>query len=455
MRDFMIVAKFTIKDMIKRKSFIISNVIILLIIVILFNIPNIIKSIRGDGAEANGDKLLIVDVNNVFEGALESLKSMDLNYDVQISEDKADDLEKIKQKIQNKEIDKAILIENREGEINLQYIVRNLSMESEVPQDLVNTITGLYSNLQISKLGLTQEQLQSLNPKFNLEMKQAEEEEVQGNQFAMMLLSLVLFYAIYFCAYQVSSSITTEKTSKIIETLVTSTTPKIIVLGKTIGIGIVGLLQISAMVVVALVSKKLFLEEGMLDGIIDFSTITPFLGLITALYFILGYAFYALLYALTGSTVSKPEDVQSANGPVAIVAVIGFYLAYFTMINPTSELNKIAAILPMSSPFCMPFRVMMGIATTQEICISLAVILVTIVVIAKVSVKIYSQAILNYGNKLGIKDMMKMWRNARIKNARMGTGPCGAKIKLHVWEPVPAVQNKECTFENRFQRCKN
>ena len=432
MRDFMIVAKFTIKDMIKRKSFIISNVIILLIIVILFNIPNIIKSIRGDGAEANGDKLLIVDVNNVFEGALESLKSMDLNYDVQISEDKADDLEKIKQKIQNKEIDKAILIENREGEINLQYIVRNLSMESEVPQDLVNTITSLYSNLQISKLGLTQEQLQSLNPKFNLEMKQAEEEEVQGNQFAMMLLSLVLFYAIYFCAYQVSSSITTEKTSKIIETLVTSTTPKIIVLGKTIGIGIVGLLQISAMVVVALVSKKLFLEEGMLDGIIDFSTITPFLGLITALYFILGYAFYALLYALTGSTVSKPEDVQSANGPVAIVAVIGFYLAYFTMMNPTSELNKIAAILPMSSPFCMPFRVMMGIATTQEICISLAVILVTIVIIAKVSVKIYSQAILNYGNKLGIKDMMKMWRNARIKNARMGTGPCGAKIKLHV-----------------------
>ena len=455
MRDFMIVAKFTIKDMIKRKSFIISNVIILLIIVILFNIPNIIKSIRGNGAEANGDKLLIVDVNNVFEGALESLKSMDLNYDVQISEDKADDLEKIKQKIQNKEIDKAILIENREGEINLQYIVRNLSMESEVPQDLVNTITGLYSNLQISKLGLTQEQLQSLNPKFNLEMKQAEEEEVQGNQFAMMLLSLVLFYAIYFCAYQVSSSITTEKTSKIIETLVTSTTPKIIVLGKTIGIGIVGLLQISAMVVVALVSKKLFLEEGMLDGIIDFSTITPFLGLITALYFILGYAFYALLYALTGSTVSKPEDVQSANGPVAIVAVIGFYLAYFTMMNPTSELNKIAAILPMSSPFCMPFRVMMGIATTQEICISLAVILVTIVIIAKVSVKIYSQAILNYGNKLGIKDMMKMWRNARIKNARMGTGPCGAKIKLHVWEPVPAVQNKKCTFENRSQRCRN
>ena len=81
------------------------------------------------------------------------------------------------------------------------------------------------------------------------------------------------------------------------------------------------------------------------------------------------------------------------------------------MMNPTSELNKIAAILPMSSPFCMPFRVMMGIATTQEILISLAVILITIIVVAKVSIKIYSQAILNYGNKIGLKDVMKMWKN--------------------------------------------
>lgn len=59
-----------------------------------------------------------------------------------------------------------------------------------------------------------------------------------------MLLSLVLFYAIYFCAYQVSNSITTEKTSKIMETLVTSTSPRTIVLGKTIGIGIVGLYKL-------------------------------------------------------------------------------------------------------------------------------------------------------------------------------------------------------------------
>ena len=119
----------------------------------------------------------------------------------------------------------------------------------------------------------------------------------------------------------------------------------------------------------------------------------------TAIYFILGYLSYALLYALTGSTVSKPEDIQSANSPVAILAVIGFYLSYFTMMNPTSELNVFASLFPISSPFCMPFRIMMGLANTTDVVMSIAILIVTIIVIASVAIKIYSNAILNYGTK--------------------------------------------------------
>ena len=413
MKDLLTVAKFTIRDMVKRKSFIISNLIILAIIVLLFNVPRIMDLITGDQEGFSETKMLIVDSENIFEGTLSALNEMNLEYKISVADENLS-YEDIKEKINNNETDEAIIITNKDGQINFEYVVKNLSMMQQVPENIVNAITTLYSNIQIQKLGLTPEQLQSLVPNFNFEMKQTEEQEVQGNQFAMMMMSLVLFYAIYFCAYQVSTSITTEKTSKIIETLVTSTTPRTIVLGKTIGIGIVGLLQIAVIVATALISNALFLEEGILDGIIDFSNITPFLGIITAIYFILGYAVYALLYALTGSTVSKPEDVQSANGPVAIIAVIGFYLAYFTMMNPTSELNKLAAILPISSPFCMPFRVMMGIATLKEIIISLIVIAITIFVVAKISIKIYSQAILNYGSKISFKDMLKMYKNKNV-----------------------------------------
>ena len=411
MRDFLTVAKFTINDVVRRKSFIISNIIMFAIIVILFNVPNIMKAFNINSDK--NTKLLIVDSENIFNGNLESIKQMNIPYDIEITNDNLE-FDNIKEKINNEEIDEAIILSSKENNISMDYIVDNLMYVENVPEDIVSAISGIYTNMQILKLGLSEEEIKSISPNFEFNMKQTEEQEVQGNNFVMMILSLVLFYAIYFYAYQVSTSITTEKTSKIIETLVTSTTPKVIVLGKTIGMCIVGLLQIIAMVIVALISKNLFLEEGILDGIINFENLTPYLAIIAIIYFILGYAVYALLYALTGSTVSKPEDVQSANGPVAIVAVLGFYLAYFTMMNPTSELNKIAALLPISSPFCMPFRVMMGIASTSEVIISVAILLVSILVVAKISIKIYSQAILNYGSKISFKDAFKLYKNKNV-----------------------------------------
>ena len=406
MKDLFIVAKFTMKDMLKRKSFIISTIIILILIIVGFNVPKILKSIKGDTDGTS--KILIVDENNVFEGNLEMLNNMDLGYEFDIQNAT---YEKIKEEIEAGDIEAAIQIQETDGKINIKYMVENKMLMEGVPTECISALNTIYKSMQISKLGLTQEQLASLEPEFNFELVQTGEEEVKGNVFAMMLLSIALFYAIYFCAYQVSSSITTEKTSKIMETLVTSTKPRTIVLGKTIGIGLVGLLQVLLVIATALISAKLFLEEGMLESIIDVSSITPTLGIITIIYFLLGYFAFALMYALTGSTVSKPEDIQSANSPIAILAVIGFYLAYFTMMNPTSDLNVFASIFPLSSPFCMPFRIMMQIATTKEVVISILVLLATIFVVAKVSIKVYSHAILNYGSKMSLKDIIRVYRD--------------------------------------------
>ena len=407
MKDLGIVASYTIKEMLKKKTFLISNLILIVMIIVGFNIPNILKSF--DDGEETGSKILIVDSENIFEGTLETLNQMELGYEFEVTNDKVE-FDTIKTKIEEEQIEDAIVVSKKDGKINIEYIVENMNMMNGVPEECINALTSVYSNLQISKLGLTQSQLESLNPNFNFELKQTEEQEVKGNVVAIMLLSLVLFYAIYFCAYQVSTSITTEKTSKIMETLVTSTTPRTIVLGKTIGIGVVGLIQVVVLVSVALICATVCLPAGTLDSILDLSQMTPFLAVMTIVYFLLGYLVFALLYALTGSTVSKPEDVQSANGPVAIIAVVGFYLAYFTMMNPTSELNVIASIFPFSAPFCVPFRIMMGVATPSQIAISLAVLIVTILVIAQVSIKIYSNAILNYGSKLSLKDIVRMYK---------------------------------------------
>ena len=116
------------------------------------------------------------------------------------------------------------------------------------------------------------------------------------------------------------------------------------------------------------------------------------------------------MYALTGSLVSKPEDIQTADMPVSFIAVVGFYLAYFTLMNPNSNLSLLAKILPISSAFCMPVHFLMGTASTMDLIISLFTLCISILLISSISIKIYSNAIINYGSHINIKEMLKMYK---------------------------------------------
>ena len=396
MRDIFTVAKFTASDMLKRKSFIISTIIILAMIVVGFNIPKIIKSFN------NGpEKIIIVDKNNIFEN---KITPVDKNTEV-ILENKT--VEEIKEEIKNNEIEYGIIIDRKENTINLTYVLEN-KMSSGPSEEFISALTTLYKDIEIDKLNISDEQKAKLTPTFDYNLEVVDE-NIKGNPLVMMMISIVLFYAVYFCAFQVSNSITTEKTSKIIETLVTSTSPTNIILGKTLGVGLIGLCQLALIITTAYVSAKIFMDPQLLEMALDTSALTPMLGLITLLYFLLGYLTFGLLYALTGSTVSKPEDIQSANQPVVFITIIGFYLAYFSMINPSSNLNHLAALLPISSPFCMPLRIMMGASTPNEVLLSVGILIISIILIAKIAIKIYSNAILNYG-KSSIKDIIKMYK---------------------------------------------
>lgn len=406
MKSLFTVISFTIKDMVKRKSFIISNIIILLIIIVGFNVPKLLK-----GIDTAKQKVLILDNSNIFEGKLEDIKTTmeGTNYEIEV--DTSSTKEQIEERIKNKEISSALILSENDYGIFFEYLVDGMGLTTTVPNDIVSAIQLTYQNMQLSKWGIPQDKLQMLNNTNNIQISSLSTDEDTSNIAVMMILSIVLFYAIYFYAFQVSSAITTEKTSRIIETLVTSTSPKIIVLGKTIGIGIVGIAQTLILVLVAIISAKVFLPAEIVTSIFEMMKLNVETIVMLAVYYLLGYSLYAMLYALTGSTVSKPEEIQSANGPVSILAVVGFYLSYFTMMNPTNNLNEIAALVPISSPFCMPFRVMMGLTNTSEILLSLAILIITIILVAHISIKIYSSAILNYGERINLKKMFKIYKS--------------------------------------------
>jgi len=159
---------------------------------------------------------------------------MNLGYTFEISNNEDMTIDKIKDEVSNGDISSAIYLSKNNNSISMNYIVKNTSMFSPDNSAMVDTFTNLYKDVQISKSGLTDEQIAGLNANISFNLMETDSNAAKGNPIITMLMSIVLFYAIYFCAYQVSLSITTEKTSRIIETLVTSTKPRIIVLGKTI-----------------------------------------------------------------------------------------------------------------------------------------------------------------------------------------------------------------------------
>lgn len=406
MRDILIVTKFTLIEALKKKAFIVSTIIMILMIILASAFTKIIPKLADSNEK---DKILIVDNDNIFENQLNTMNELGLNNEFIIAKEKTS-LADVKAKIKNKDIKKGIIISKAEGKIKIEYVVENTSLMMNSPVDIQKALKEIYSRNQLKKLNLTQQQIQSLEPNFEYTIVSSQEKDANKNITVILALTGLLFAAIYTFAYQVSTSITTEKTSKIVETLVTYTKARNIVLGKTFGIGLAGLIQLLIIAIISIFSINTFVDKHMLSAFLDLSTITPALGITIVVYFILGYMEYALLYALTGSFVSNPEEVKAAATPASLIAVMSFYLAYFTIMSPTSNLNSIASIVPFSSPFSAPFRVMLGVATPREMIMSVLILIMTNILIAHIAIKVYTNAIINNGTKLSLKEIIKMYK---------------------------------------------
>ena len=390
MRDIWIVTKFTFNQLIHKKVIIISTILILLSIIVSFNVPRIMNHYN-----KSKDKIILIkDDTNIFKDVLNNYK-----YNNTILKISTDSIKNISKKINAGKVDSGVhIILSSNNHITYEYLDDNTTLMDAFPSDLDAILTNTYQTIEINKLNISSDELAKIYPKVDDYKIISTKKETKGNMLFMMILSMILFFAVFYLAIQVSSSITTEKTSKIIETIATSTSPSNIIIGKTFGCALV------------FISAKLFLDASIIEKYLGTSTFDFSLVIITFIYFILGYFFYAFLYALTGSLVSKPEDIQTADMPVSFIAVVGFYLAYFTLMNPNSNLSLLAKILPISSAFCMPVHFLMGTASTMDLIISLFTLCISILLISSVSIKIYSNAIINYGSHINIKEMLKMYK---------------------------------------------
>ncbi|MEE0713031.1 MAG: ABC transporter permease, partial [Blautia sp.] len=230
-----------------------------------------------------------------------------------------------------------------------------------------------------------------------------------------LLLTFVMFFAVYYYGYGVAMSISSEKTSRVMETLIISAKPSKILIGKCLAMGVVGLLQLVGLMAFAAFCYKFILPEGFQIAGVDLavSGFTPKTLVFLIIYFILGYALYAVMNSVCGAAVSKMEDLNSAMMPVSILVIIGFYLGYFTSVmgGGSGAMSNLAIYLPISAPFAVPFKLITGEITMQELGISILLLVLAIVIVTMFSVRIYSASVMHYGNRLKWKELKKIKTN--------------------------------------------
>ena len=201
---------------------------------------------------------------------------------------------------------------------------------------------------------------------------------------------LVLYGQLFAYGYWVASGVVEEKSSRVVEVLLATVRPSHLLRGKIFGIGLLGLAQLLLIGVVGFVTAKAV-------GTLDFpSEAIATLGLVLA-WFVLGFFFYASLFAVAGSIVSRQEDLQTTMTPLTIVIVASFFIGISATSSPDSTLAVVASLLPFSSPLVMPTRIALGDAAPWEIVASIVVSVAATAALIPIATTIYSRALLRSG----------------------------------------------------------
>lgn len=284
--------------------------------------------------------------------------------------------------------------------------------QNSIVQRIVNQ-----ANLQFNaeQLGLTFEQVASLTqtPYFHVktvsldpegsidEGTELESEAYAQNLVLAYLLLFIIYMALVLYGNMVATGVAEEKSSRIMEVMVSTVKPLHLMISKILGIGALGLLQFVIWIatgIVVVTMKNL----GFSLGSIPLGSLIWF-----ALFFVLGYLFYAAIFAAAGALVSRVEEVQQISTLLMMGLVVGFIIAYASFLNPNGSLAIVASIIPFFSPMVMFARVTLTNPSAVQVIISLALLILGTAFNTWIAAKIYRVGILLYGKRPRIKEIIR------------------------------------------------
>lgn len=435
MKQILTVFAYTFRDGARKKAFRISTILILALILVACLIPRAIEVFGGGEADAelpgnpnNADEIIMVDpapeedIRTLLyliddAGLIPDAEKVLSPLGFRVEPAGADELDRIRAEIGDDSANRgngvtAVEITDVDGLPHITVYERDFMFAANHTNTSVigDYLSALYARNTLMAQGVDRELIALARVSLPVATAFVGNLDLSGYVLGIVLTMLV-FFAIYYYGVGVASSIATEKTSRVMETLIVSAPPSRILLGKCLGMGALGLCQYGALLVFAALCYKIFVPaDFLIMGMpLSLSAFTPTSAVLLLIYFILGYALYAMLNAVCGAMVSKIEDLNSAMQPVMLLTMVSFYVAYFTAISGSGEgvFQKIAMYIPFCSPFIMPFKLLNSDVSAMSIVISIAALVVAIVIVAAISIRIYSASVLHYGRRMKWKEAYK------------------------------------------------
>jgi ABC-2 type transport system permease protein len=360
---------------------------------VIIGVVALLPSFLGDGPDELTVGAVGAESKAVAEGLEETSRSSDdLNVEARDFESEA----QARRAVESGNIDAALIgptsvIVDEELSSDLRAVLQTTAQQAQVLDAFAST--GVDAEEARDALEPARIDVEALNPP----SPHREDRRTVATVGAFLLFGQIFGYGFW-----VSMGVVEEKSSRVVEVLLSKIRPSQLLAGKVIGIGILGLVQLAAITVVgiliAIVTDVIEIPPGTVGTI----------GLVF-LYFIIGYAFYSCAFAVAGAIVSRQEELQSTTAPLSLMLYASFFLAFFALSNPDSMVARVASYVPASAPLTMPQRVAYGGASGLEAGLSIALSVAVTALLIPLAARLYSGAILRMGGQVKLKEA---WREA-------------------------------------------
>jgi ABC-2 type transport system permease protein len=225
------------------------------------------------------------------------------------------------------------------------------------------------------------------------------------------VVAFLLYMTIFLYGQNVLRGVMEEKQSRVAEVVFASVRPMTLLGGKVLGVGGVGLTQLVLWVVSGFVlyqiREPILARFGVESTTFPMPEISPGMLLLLLVFFVLGYVFYAALFAAVGATVNSEQEAQQAQLPVVLLLVSSVMMIQAIVTRPDGTLSRVMSLLPFSSPIVMPLRMAVVPVSTFDIILSIALVAGGCIAVVWLAGRIYRVGMLMYGKRPTMVELLR------------------------------------------------